>query len=226
VSGANSPTSMNPFVMQSTYAPIPAPEPLPPVPQFNPFNSGPSINPTPMNQPSSNSIPPQPMPQTWNAMAPASPTVNGPLLNPPLQLPTISPGIQRVSSGPVSPGLPSPNPFMQQQQPSPFPTNPFFPISQTQPPSTPASPYQPQFSQPTQPYQPQFFNPQTAYQQPPPNPAVQAFASNQPNPNMVYGRPRLDKQSILNLYNAPSSDPTQQFIQAQKQNGVPAWNHQ
>jgi len=219
VSGAGLPTT-NPFEMQSVFMPIPAPAPLPPVPQAQlpPVNLS-------ENQHRSNSMPaPQLNSQAWNPMPPAFPAVNGQLMNPH----NPSPNVSAVRPPLASSNQPnSPNPFIQPQQPPISSTNPFFPIPQTQSPTTPTSPsFQPQFSQPTQSYQPQFFNPQTSFLQPSPNQPVQPLSPNQPNPNMVYGRPRLDKQSILSLYNAPPPDPTQQFIQAQNPNGVPAWNNQ
>jgi len=226
MSGTSSPTT-NPFGMQSEFAPIPAPAPLPPVPQaqFPPANLS-------TRQQRSISVPaPQPNSQAWTSMPPAFPAVNGQLMNPPIPSPNVSPAIQRVStmlpSFASSNRQNSPNPFIQSQQPSISPTNPFFPIPQTQSPITPISPsFQPQFSVPAQPYQPQFFNPQTSFQQPSANQPLQPVSPNQPNPNMVYSRSRLDKQSILSLYNAPPPDPTRQFIQTQNPNGVPAWNHQ
>jgi hypothetical protein len=242
--GAASPTT-NPFGTQNSFAPQPTPAPAPvqPGPQgrFNPFDLATSANPSNMNQPRSNPFPaPQPTLQHWNSMPATPTTMNGQLMSPPLPSPNhVSPGIQRFPTMPPSPGVQpqtSPNPFMQPQRPSISPTNPFFPaILQTQAPTTPTTPFQPQFPQSAQQYQPQYFNPQTSFQQQPqqqlqqrpaPNPPIQTFVPNQPSPNMMYGRPRLDNQSILNLYNTPPPDPTQQFIQPQNQPGVSAWNHQ
>lgn len=237
--------SMNPFQNSSNFAPLPPPQPLPEVPQFasqirmNPFDddSQHTNEQTTFNLQQTQSMPTQqasaPM---WNpAMSYHSTASQGQQT---AVQSTVS--VQRAPTSSQPPGLPQQNPFIPQQTMSsphsPSSTNPFFP---SQPAQSPV--YQPQTqplyrsqnqSLPQPLYQPQYQPRQYQSSQTQPTQYVQTplqtyTSSTQINVNPAYTRQRMDKQSILNLYNSsppptPSSNP--QFIQ--NQNGVPAWSQQ
>ena len=141
----------------------------------------------------------------------------------------MSPPFRRVSSLPQSPGMSgqqSPNPFISQQPVSssaqPSPTNPFFNSQQLQPQSPQPQP-QPLYapSQPIYPPSQPAYAPSHSYTQQSPfqNPQTYTAAS-----TTVVHPPRMDKQSILNLYNTPSS-PNPQFVQTtQSNNAATTWS--
>jgi hypothetical protein len=237
-------SSMNPFQDSSGFSPQPQPQPpsLQPVPQITSFPPQAQQNPfdglneqTVFNLPRTTSMPPQQGAQPmWNTGSSYQPTSNGGQINS-----TFSP-----SSGTSS--HTAQNPFFTQQTtsspPSTSPTNLFFPSQTTNAPFTPV--YQPQSQpsyqshqlQPSQAQQTPFqqsqpqqiqFQPQPHYQQT--FQPLQTYTSNQKNSNPVYPTQRMDKQSILNLFNSPpppspNSNPVPQFVQ--NENVVPAWNQQ
>ena len=249
-------SSTNPFQNSSNFTPQPLPQPpsLQPVPQMISFPSQAQQNPfdepnepTVFN-PRTTSMPPQQGVQpVWNGGSSYQSTSNGVQMTPSMQSTVFSPPLQKASIVSPSSGASSQtaqNPFFTQQTMSgPLsmsPTNPFFPSQPTNAPFTPMyrpqsqasyqyhqfQPPQPQ-QLPIQPSQSQQiqFQQQPQYQQA--FQPLQTYTSNQTNSNPVYPTPRMDKQSILNLFNTPApatapSNPVPQFVQ--NQNGVPAWS--
>ena len=229
-------TSMNPFQNQSTFNPQPQPQPLPPVAQMAPLPPQPPQNPfdvltketrEPTNfdlLPPTSMAPPSESQPAWNTEPSYNSTSSNMQTTPSIQSTLLSPPLQRTTfsqSSEIS-GQTSQNPFVSTRSMSP--TNPFFPSQEpTYSSFTPAYPpqSQPQYQQQPQP----LYQTHQAHQ-------FQPSQLLQPiNSNVVYPPPRMDKQSILNLFNSPPPPPPRnptntvvvpQFVQ--NQNGVSAWS--
>ena len=245
--------SPNPFQPVQTFLPQQS-QPIPPqpTPQVNPFASQSSPNPflQPTPQPNivpqvtpqqTESMPPQITSSLWDSLTPpAQPNFQFP---PPLQSSSINP-LPRASTFPPSAnsGTEPQNPFaMRSSSQYVNPTNPFAaspppmqspqiisPFNSVQP-SVPQSPFTsmqqsavppPQQQQQQPMFQPLYPPQQQVYQ------PLQPFSSNQSSAG--YPSPRMDKQSILNLFNAPPAfvQPQQHQPPLRSENFQPQWTQQ